>query len=49
MRWVIALGIEGRGERQDFGRTKFHAETACFATLDDDGNATFGHDKTPGE
>jgi hypothetical protein len=44
---VIALGIESGRERQDFRGTEFHAETTCLAALDDDGNTTFGHDKTP--
>jgi hypothetical protein len=44
---VIALGVEGRRERQHFGWTELHAETASLAAFDDDGNATFGHDKTP--
>jgi hypothetical protein len=44
---VIALRVEGRGQSQNFGWTELDAETASFAALDDNGNATFRHDKTP--
>jgi hypothetical protein len=47
MRRVIALGVESRRQSQNFGWTKLHAETTSLAALDDNGNATFGHDKTP--
>jgi hypothetical protein len=47
MRRVIALGVKGRRQSQNFGWTELHAKTASLAALDDNGNATFGHDKTP--
>ncbi len=44
VRRMIALGIECRGERQDFGGTELHAKTAGFTALDDDGYASFCHE-----
>jgi hypothetical protein len=40
---MISLRIEGGGERQHVRGTKLHAETASFAALYDDGNASFSH------
>lgn len=43
VRWVIALGIEIGGERQNFGRTELDAETAGLAALVDDFDRSFCH------
>src|SRR6266481_579931 len=40
---MVALGVESRGEREHLGGTELHAESACFAALNDDGNTTFCH------
>jgi hypothetical protein len=44
---MISLGIESRRQRQNLGWTELHAETASLAAFDDDGNATFGHERPP--
>src|SRR5208283_345646 len=43
VRSVITLGVESRGERQNFRGTKLHAETAGLAALYHDLHCTFGH------
>src|SRR5271165_5936305 len=43
VRSVITLGIEGGGERQNFGGTKLHTETAGLTALYHDLHCTFGH------
>src|SRR5271165_1562165 len=44
VRGVITLGVESRGDRQNFCGTKFHAKTAGFTALYHDLHCTFGHD-----
>jgi hypothetical protein len=44
MRRMIALGVEGRRERQYVRGTEFHAKATCFAALDDDRNTSFCHE-----
>jgi len=41
---VIALGIEGGRERQDFGGTELHAKAAGLAALYNNINSTFCHE-----
>src|SRR5215472_17553052 len=43
VRRMVALGIEGRGEGEHFGRAEFHAKATSLAALYDDGNASFCH------
>jgi hypothetical protein len=43
VRWMIAFGIESGRKRKNLGGTEFHAEPACFATLDNNGYASFSH------
>src|SRR5262249_41653369 len=45
----IALGIESGGERQNFGRTEFDAESARFTALHDNGNSSLCHQEPPKE
>ena len=44
MRQVVALGIEGRREREHVRGTELHAKATCLAALDDDRNASFCHE-----
>jgi hypothetical protein len=41
---MVALGVEGGGERQNLGRTELHAKATSLAALDDDGNTTLCHE-----
>src|SRR5208283_1016601 len=43
VRSVITLGVESRGERQNFRGTKLHTETAGLTALYHDLHCTFGH------
>jgi hypothetical protein len=40
---MIAFGIESGRKRKNLGGTEFHAEPACFASFDNNGNASFSH------
>ena len=47
MRWVVALRVKRRGQRQDFRGTELHAEAAGLAAFDDDADASFCQSHPP--
>jgi hypothetical protein len=38
MRWVVAFGVERRGELQDVGGAEFHTEATSLTSFGDDNN-----------
>jgi len=43
VRRMVALGVESGREREHVAGTKLHTEATGFATLYDNGNASFWH------